>query len=54
MVIYVLYNLTSSGSNPPGINVPSFEHKQNGNSHSAGLHFPAKSVGGSVTGAGAT
>lgn len=45
--------LTSSGSNPPGIRVPSFEQKQYGRSHSAGLHFFARSVGGSVIGAGA-
>lgn len=45
--------LTSSTSNPPGIKVPSFEQKQYGSSHSAGLHFNARSVGASVTGAGA-
>lgn len=45
--------LTSSGSNPPGINVPSFEQKQYGKLHSARWHFSAKSVGGSVIGAGA-
>lgn len=33
--------------------VPSFEQKQYGNVHSAGSHFFAKSIGASVTGAGA-
>ena len=44
---------TSSGSRPPGIKVPSFEQKQYGSAHSLGLHFTAKSIGGSVIGAGA-
>lgn len=45
--------LTSAGSRPPGINVPSLEQKQYGNWHSAGSHFVAKSSGTSVIGAGA-
>lgn len=49
----ILKIITSSGFKPPGIIVPSFEQKQNGKSHSAGLHLTAKSTGGSVIGAGA-
>lgn len=45
--------LTSSGSKPPGITVPSLEQKQYGNVHSSELHFCAKSIGASVGGAGA-
>lgn len=45
--------LTFSGSKSPGIEVPSLEQKQYGNSHLAWSHFSARSTGVSVDGAGA-